>query len=358
MARKKSFGRLIVYLANVFFAILLLCSLLAYFVPPSAIPFFAFAGLAFPVLLGINTLFLVFWLLKLDPRIFLSLICIGLSLFHIQRLYKFSGSNKVVNPTSSFKAMTYNVRMFNHYQWLPEEDVAAKIATEIQQQNPNILFLQEYYQTAKTPEFSFEHSYAKMTNVGKNYGLAIYSDYPIVNKGTVDYSDSAHLENNQFIFADIDIRGSTFRCINAHLASVGLGNSDYKRLSNPTEGTQQEIERGFWQIAVRIGKAFKRRTTQAEALVKAIEDSPFPVILAGDFNDTPSSYTYKRIDNLLTDSFLESGKGFSKTYVQSFIPLRIDYLFHGETLRAFNYHVCSQKLSDHYGVSVELEIVR
>ncbi len=358
MARKKSFGRIIVYVVNVVFAILLLCSLLAYFIPPSVSPFFAFAGLAFPVLLVLNILFLVFWLLKLDPRIFLSLVCIGLSLFHIQRLYKFSGSNKVVNPSSSFKVMTYNVRMFNHYAWLADDDVPQKIATEIEQQKPNILFIQEYYQTEKTPEFSFKHHYAKMTNVGKNYGLAIYSDYPILNKGTVDYSDSSHLENNQFIFADIDIKGNTYRCINAHLASVGLGNSDYKRLSNPTEGTQQEIERGFWQIAVRIGKAFKRRTTQAEALVSAIEESPFPVILAGDFNDTPSSYTYKRINNLLEDSFLESGKGFSKTYAQALIPLRIDYVFHGETLRAFNYHVSNQKLSDHYSVSVELEIVR
>jgi endonuclease/exonuclease/phosphatase family metal-dependent hydrolase len=316
-------------------------------------------GLGYPVLLGINLLFILFWLLKLDRRILLSAVVIALGFFHLQALYQMEGSNKVVNATESFRISTFNVRMFNHYDWLADDAIADKIALEIEQLKPDLLFLQEYYKTDKVPELDFKFKHVRMTNVGENYGLVIYSNFPILESGITNYNDTALRENNEFIFADIKIHDKTYRCINAHLASVGLGKTDYKRLDNPTEGTQKDIEQGFMTIAKRVGKAFERRESQTNRLLRAIESSPYPVVLAGDFNDTPSSHTYHSFEGLLKDSFLEAGNGFSKTYIRSkIIPLRIDYIFHDIGLRAFNYSVSNKELSDHYAVTVDLEIIQ
>ncbi len=356
MAGKRSWLRRLVYWVNVLFALALLCSYLAYFVPPTLLSVFAFAGLAYPILLLVNLGFVLFWLLKFDRRILLSVLCISIGYVHIQGLYQFSGSNKVVNPANKLKVMSFNVRMFNHYDWIPAPDVPQKIAKSIAAQKPHLLFLQEYYQTEKTPRLDYTHHYAKMTNKGRNYGLAIYSQYPIAGQGTIRYDENGARENNEFIFADIVAGGDTIRCINAHLASVGLDNKDYERLESPTEGSQEEIEQDILQILKRLHHAFVRRTAQVKALAAAIESSRYPVILAGDFNDTPSSYTYRTLNTLLQDSYLQSGQGFSRTYTKGWIPFRIDFVFHDHSFRAFNYRVLPAKLSDHYALYVELEL--
>jgi endonuclease/exonuclease/phosphatase family metal-dependent hydrolase len=356
MARKRSIGRKLLFVVNLFFAVALLCSYLAFYLPATLVPGFSFAGLAYPVLLLLNLGFVLFWALKFDKRIVLSTVVIALGAFHMQRLYQLNGQNKVVNPTNTVRVMSYNVRMFNLYKWIESDGVAEEIKSIIVQAKPEVLFLQEYYQTDITPTLDYAHHYTKMTNRGKNYGLAIFSSYPILETGTITYDGDENRENNEFIFADISLKGKRLRFINAHLASVGLDNKDYVRIENPTEGTQEEIEKGVLQIAQRLHRAFKRRAVQIEALKRAILESPYPVVLAGDFNDTPTSYTYHQIDLLLEDSFLQAGQGFSKTYTNKFLPLRIDYIFHDASLKAFNYKVIPKKLSDHYPIFVELEL--
>lgn len=356
MAGKRSIARKLLFVVNLFFALGLLCSYLAFYLPATTIPGFSFAGLAYPVLLLFNLGFVLFWTLKFDKRILLSTLVIALGAFHLQRLYQLNGQNKVVNPTETVRVMSYNVRMFNLYKWIESDDIPNKIKAVVEQTKPEILFLQEYYQTTITPTLNYPHRYTKMTNRGKNYGLAIFSSLPIKETGTITYDGDENRENNEFIFADIAVKGKTIRFINAHLASVGLDNKDYVRIENPTEGTQEEIEQDVLQIAKRLHRAFKRRAVQVEALKKAIQDSPYPVVLAGDFNDTPTSYTYHQVDQLLADSFMGAGKGFSKTYAKGFVPLRIDYIFHDPSLKAFNYKVVPKVLSDHYPIYVELEL--
>ncbi|MGB0178114.1 MAG: endonuclease/exonuclease/phosphatase family protein [Owenweeksia sp.] len=356
--RKRAFLDNFLYFINVLSALGLLASYLAYYFNPSWFTFFSFAGLAYPVLLLINLIFIFYWMLRFKLKLILPVICIGVGYMHLARLYQWGSPAKVVNPGKSFKVMTYNVRMFNEYKWIPEEDIPQRINRLISTEAPDVLMLQEFYQSDNTPDLAYPYDFTKLTNDGRNYGLTILSKYPISGTGTLKYSQNKEGEpsvNNEFIYADVKWNDRTIRFINIHLASVGLGVSDYKRLQNPNEGSQEEITNGFLKIIKRLHWAFQRRGEQIDALEKAIADSPHPVVLCGDFNDTPQSYTYHRIDLTLNDSFMEAGSGFSKTYARGPVPFRIDYVFHSDELRVNSYKVVSQKLSDHYPVITELE---
>jgi len=105
--------------------------------------------------------------------------------------------------------------------------------------------------------------------------------------------------------------------------------------------------------------AFINRGQQADIVKKHINSSPFPVILCGDLNDTPSSYAYRKITSGLTDAFVESGRGFAVTYAgESFPSFRIDYIFHDEVFesRRFTRHKISY--SDHYPISCTLVMTK
>ena len=255
------------------------------------------------------------------------------------------------------KVMSFNVRMFNAYQWIPKEGIPAKIEQAVEKERPDVFLTQEFYLGEETPKFDFEYSFIKPTNISSNYGLTIYSKYPIIKTGTLELMDLGSDKpsyNNQFIYADIDWNGKPIRFINIHLASVGLETSDYQRLQNPNEGSQEEIKDGFTKIFQQLNQAFQKRSKQVVALKRAINSSPYPVIVGGDFNDTPQSYTYHQVDLLLEDAFMEKGEGFGKTYARGPIPFRIDYIFHSEQLKTRGFKVLDEKLSDHYPVIAEI----
>jgi endonuclease/exonuclease/phosphatase family metal-dependent hydrolase len=100
--------------------------------------------------------------------------------------------------------------------------------------------------------------------------------------------------------------------------------------------------------------SYKKRAEEAQAINEHMQNSPFPIILCGDLNDTPLSYAYNTIISNLNDSFSESGKGIGQSFVK--IPaLRIDYILHNELFKSYNYTQHKQQLSDHYAVSCELK---
>lgn len=356
-APKKTFFNGLIYSLNIFVALGLLASYLAYYIPPSSFSFFAFFALAYPILLGINILFIIYWILRRRIKIMVSVLVILIGLGHFGKLYKFGDNTELITNEKKLKVMSYNVRMFNSYQWIPEDGVPEKIKSEVGEEAPDILMVQEYYQGKITPDFGFKYSFVKPTNVSGNYGLSIFSKYPILNTGTLelrDLGDKQSTYNNQFIFADIDWNGKKIRAINIHLASIGLETSDYQRLQKPNKGSQEEIKEGFLKIFGQLNSAFKKRAEQIVALKRAINSSPYPVIVCGDFNDTPQSYTYHQVDLLLTDAFMQEGVGFGKTYARGPIPFRIDYIFHSEDFKTFSFRVGKKRLSDHFPVVAEI----
>ncbi len=210
----------------------------------------------------------------------------------------------------------------------------------------DILCLQEFFDDPFNPVFSNVadlrqhggyHCYFAANPTykeGRNTGIAIFSRYPMINKGEI-FNENGF---NRAIFADIVVHTDTFRIINAHLHSMQLG--------------EQRTLQAYLQ---RIARGAAIRTGQSRLLLQFVASSPYPVVLCGDFNDMPGSYVYRQFSQHLKDAFTETGQGFGGTLNHPLLFfLRIDQQFCSPGLRPLRYSVHRElKASDHFPVEVE-----
>jgi endonuclease/exonuclease/phosphatase family metal-dependent hydrolase len=180
--------------------------------------------------------------------------------------------------------------------------------------------------------------------------MAIYSKYHQEKKETV--SIRGELMNNTCIYSDIILPKDTVRVYNIHLASNWLNESDYGFISKPN---QKSIIKGVLAIIRKMKKGYKRRAEEADAISRHMQSCPHPIIICGDFNDTPLSYAYQTIKGSLTDGFRSSGKGLGTSFIN--LPgLRIDYILHDPSFKSINYKKHNQVLSDHHPISCDIII--
>ncbi len=353
--------RKIFFYSNLLAVMALLFAYLSVYISPDNTSFFAFFGLLYPVLLVVNIGFVIFWAV-MHKRIFLiSLICILIGWAHLSQTLKFTIGRKG-NP--ELKVLTYNVRLFNLYKWNKSEDIKQRIFNFVKNEAPDIICFQEFYSKKKKGEISTIATFVTMQNA-KNYhiaypytsdvkkysGMAIFTSFPIINRGEIRFENAASI----CIFSDIIAKSDTFRIYNAHLASNRFGYDTYKFIDSLTNGTNEQFS-GVFPIMKKLSRGYIKRSEQADVLAAHIRNSPYPVIVCGDYNDTPVSYTYHKIRGELDDAFEEAGNGFGITYAGSFPPIRIDHILHSRELRAIKHSISDIKLSDHYPVSCTFSI--
>jgi endonuclease/exonuclease/phosphatase (EEP) superfamily protein YafD len=166
----------------------------------------------------------------------------------------------------------------------------------------------------------------------------------------VVYSDNR--TTNACICSDIAIKGDTVRVYNIHLKSVGFNNDERHLLDNvvKTEYDESDI-RTLKSIIRNLKNSSLERAKQVNILSAHIARSPYPVIICGDFNAPPASYSYHRVRGDLKDAFTEAGQGRSATYnIGSIASLRIDYIIHSELFDSYDYESPRVYISDHFPV--------
>jgi endonuclease/exonuclease/phosphatase family metal-dependent hydrolase len=181
-------------------------------------------------------------------------------------------------------------------------------------------------------------------------GLVTFSKHKAVNKGKLKFDG----ERTFGIFTDHLINDDTVRIYNIHLASNQLSSSDIDLVVNPGQN-QDKMNLKIMRIYAKLADAFQLREKQTLDILESISSCPYPFIVAGDFNDTPSSYVYNLITEQADDSFVEEGKGIGITYAGRLPFLRIDYIFKNNFFEAISYKRHRNNYSDHYPVSVILE---
>ncbi len=352
MARGLSILSRFAFLINCFCAVGMMLAHWAPNINPSKFYLGALVGLSFPLWTLLNFLFLIYWIYRFKRQLVLPLVVIMLSWSSVSNMYQgFADREEVKN---GIRLMSYNVRLFNLYRWLEEEDIPLKQLQLIKSANPDIIAFQEYYQKNRVTE-KLPHPYKRIAliNPEKNYGLALYSRYPILNSQLIDMGVNTA---NAAMFADLLIGKDTVRVFNVHLASLKLGATDYAFLDNiKHEQSEEVLKTGTKKILQNMRIAYNERAQQTDVLRKKLSESPYPVILMGDFNDVPQSYTYAALSEDLKDAFVESGIGFGRTYTRYLPSFRIDYLLHDNKWRAYNFEVLNDEvLSDHYPVVCDL----
>ncbi|MBT3417551.1 MAG: endonuclease/exonuclease/phosphatase family protein [Flavobacteriales bacterium] len=337
----------VLFVINIILLFTLVISYISPFVNPSHIWPLAFSGLFFPIILFVNLLCLIYWIFFNKKFMIINIVILLFSLPYLSRYISFHNTTKT--KQNSIKIMSYNVRLFNAWRWINDEDIDDKIIDFVHTENVDILCIQEYYNPNEKLKFDFKYSTIDLEGSKENLHMVIYSNYEIIND-TIN-SEMEDISNT-CIFSDIIIKTDTIRVYNIHLTSNLFSRNDIDFLKSPIL-EKEKVKNGIVGITRRLKRSFVKRSEQVKEIKKHMENSPYPIVVCGDFNDTPVSYVYRELSEGKTDAFINSGNGIGSTYTK--IPtLRIDYIFHEKEVNSYNYKTHSEELSDHRAISCEL----
>ena len=338
--KKLGFINKIIFLFNSVVATMLLLSYVLPFVAPKTFSILSVLSLAVPILIILNILFVIYWLLKVKKQLFLSLVVLLIGYNYVGSLYKFSSSKDVADD-NNMSIMNYNVRLFNLYEWIPEKNVETSIVDLIKTEQPDVLSLQEYHPHKNINLSHFKYKFEKLEGNKTKYGQAIFSKYPIINSGSIEFPDTA----NNAIYADIVKNIDTIRIYNIHLQSSHI-NTNVEKLK------KEDSER----LLKRLQSTFEIQQNQAELFVKHKVTSPYKTIVTGDFNNTAYSYVYRQIKGDLQDTFEEAGNGFGRTFDFKFFPTRIDFILADKSSEVNAFKCYDNKYSDHYPILAKVSL--
>ena len=312
----------------------------------------SFFGLAYFIILGVNLLFIVFWLIISPKYMLLSFITIAAGWGFVTRYIQLQ---ERTTEEDNLKILSYNVHHFRGQGEISQEQTSEEIIRFLKEQQPDIICLQEVrlrqnriFNLAKTvDEMEFINHY-QFARTSSTFGSVTMSRYPIVSMNEIRFKDSRNIT----IYTDIVVGGDTIRVFNVHLHSYGIDPKDYAIIESGVTNEQDLKEAR--EVGSKLKRGFQMRAGQVETIRQMIEESPYPVIVCGDLNDVPASYSYQQLRKGLKDAFVSSGKGMGPTYFNRLPSLRIDYIFHSPFFESYNFRTHNFRHSDHLPVSAVL----
>ena len=324
-------------------------------VSPAWVPWLAPAGyvygLAYP-LLAVGTVWRLTsfrWLKSLGPLAVLLLTWPSFS--HVFSV----GLSKpdVTVSEDSFEVTTFNVRRLDEFEWLDGDQTRQDIATWLAEQPDGIWCFQEFPKrgkaTLRSAGFSWLKPRRRLFTWPREAGPALASSYPVKDWTTYMFEDE-DAGQGRVLQADVETPAGLVRVFNVHLQSLHFDHADYDAVE---EGPSREQGARLWGL---ITDASKARALQAQELVRRMEESPYPVIVAGDFNDTPMSYAMHALrGSRAEDTFAAASFGPGGTHLGAIPGLRIDGILADTTLQCVSHHTHGVVMSDHRPVTAVLQ---
>ena len=341
-----SFISKIMLFFNVVVAITTLMAYLLPFLAPKWFPFLSVLSLFLPFFLVVNLLFFTYWLIQFKKYIFVSGLVLLLGITFINKFYNLK---QTVFPKSvnEFTIMSYNVRLFNKFNWYKKANIPTKIAEFVSEKNPDILCVQEYSDLEKTKfsNYKYQHIFKEGNNI--IVGNAIFSKYKIIDKGVINFPNST----NNAVYADIIKGNDTLRIYSMHLQSIKIStNIEEEEIQKINESKTKYIFR-------KISEAFTKQQEQSLLLKQHFSECKYKKIICGDMNNSAFSFVYRTIKGSMQDAFESNGDGFGKTYNFKYYPARIDYIFADKTIQIKSFETLNDFYnSDHFPLISRLEI--
>jgi endonuclease/exonuclease/phosphatase family metal-dependent hydrolase len=325
------------------------------YISPAKVWILAYFGLLFQPLFVLNILMLIIGIVRRKRMlIILHVAAFVPNIFFSGYFFRpFGGGSDASDGTTTVKLLSYNLQGFRiPYQ---KNTTQVQIAEFINSQKPDIVCLQEFYTNdnvteelfaALLDEYKYHAVFYSIKRKKSSYGVATFSRFPIKMTLEIPFENTA----NAAMYTDINIDERIVRVYNVHLQSIKL---NVNRLFSSKNTRIEEIE----EVSSRLKTAFIKRAGQVDIMAKHIDVSPYPVIVCGDFNDTPVSYTYNKIRGDRLDTFCEAGRGMPSTYRLSVVPFfRIDYILHDRMIKSLSYKVHDIDCSDHLPVSSVVDV--
>lgn len=369
--RYRSLLRWFLISLHVLLAVVFILASLAPFVEPEKWWFVSVLALGMPILLILLILFLFFWLVVKPKYAIISLVALAIG-------YKSIFSIFAMNTPSSFdykktgkvlRVVDWNVARFIELRKNNNKgsQTRLKMLDLLKEQNADVLCLQEFHTSTDSnfydnlkhvkEKLNYPYFYYSWDFDGDNHwtGQAIFSRYPIVDSGIIRFPRPGLQES--LIHADIVFNGDTVRFYTTHLQSVLFKKDDYENIDEMKTADDSLIENSK-NIFSKLSRAMIYRSRQARIVKEIVSNSPHPVVIAGDFNDVPNSYTYFTIKgDDLADAFLQKGFGMGRTYSALSPTLRIDYILHTKSFPVKQFTRLIKNYSDHYMLVADFEPV-
>ena len=337
----------------------IILALLFMHVPPKYFWPSAFIALTMPVALVLNILFLFVWLFRRSYKAFLPVFVLVFFWGYYQRglaLNMSADPEDLASAANKLSVLSYNVRIFNTYAHLQDKNqTSSKELIKWVARNPaDVYCLQEFYNEDKSKVYNttskiawqrekyFFLSRTFVNRIGAEFGLAIVSKYPIVEKGTISFGK---LTQNHGMYADIKVKEDTVRVYNFHFQSMSIEEKQIKDTYKDQDGFKTEGR----NVLRRFKKGVVKRSDQVNVLLEHLQHSPHPVIFCGDVNDVPYSYTYEQLNKHYTNAFVKKGFGIGATYNGILPFVRIDNQFCSPELEVLDFTLHDTiTYSDHF----------
>jgi len=356
--------------SNIVVVFFFLLSCLSPYLNPQQWWFISFFGLAFPFLLVAVLFFLAGWLIIMRPRYALiSGVALLFSIKSILVSFAFNspGSFEYKRIPGTIRVVTWNVARFIELKKVNNKGSATrqKMLELLKQQEADVLCLQEFHTSTKADyydniqaiqdELGYPYHYFNFDTDGDEmfYSSIIFSKYPIVDSGTVRYPRPTLPD--VLLHADIKFKSDTFRVYTTRLQSLRFNKMDYKNLDKIKSGDDSLISNSK-TILSKLKRGLSYHGIQAGLIAEITGISPHPVIICADLNETPNSYTYRKVKGEMQDAFLKKGFGIGRTFSGLSPTLRIDYIFADKRFKVRQFNRVVKNLSDHYMLVADVEL--
>lgn len=351
--------------SNIIVVIAILLSLLASVVSPDKFLLPIFFTFGFPLIVILNILFILLWIILRKIYFLISFVIILFSFQQISTIYPIHiGKKKVETLSKSLVIVSYNTMMNGSIKkYLPNHQNG--VIDYLLKSNADIICIQEYYVTDNPEQLTqsdidslfknYPYRYVKfdVKNYDGKTGLATFSKYPIVRNVRIKYESIF----NASIYSDIVVNKDTIRVFNNHLESNRFSGNDLlmaKQLQH--DFNSSELINTTMYFSQKLSIAYKVRANQADSVSKIIKSTPYKLIVCGDFNDLPNSYSYTTIKGNLNDAFVNCGTGFGWTFNSSIYKFRLDYIFYDNNFKIENFQIGKTYTSDHLPIKCILRI--
>jgi endonuclease/exonuclease/phosphatase family metal-dependent hydrolase len=321
----------------------------------------AFFGLTYPYIAAITIVGAFIIMFFNTKKSIVPILVFLLGIGPCRHTFHFSGTrNHFSEQEKDLKILSQNVHLFGVYN-SNGKLTSDSVLQLIEKEKPDIACFQEFYNQDKVSNKTiqdfmqaglFSNYYVQpYSTVGKDgyFGIITFSRFPVINQGEVKNPVKSG-KKICAIWCDVIIKTDTVRIYNIHLQSIGFTSTEESLFAE--KNNQDEIEYKSKSTVRKLKRAFVNRSMQIEALVDHIAQCPYPKFLIGDFNDTPVSYTYRKLRYNLRDAFLDSGPwGMGKTYNGPFPSVRIDYIFYPTLYDAAGFNILKKQYSDHFPIT-------
>ncbi len=307
-----------------------------------------------PFFVLVNLIFFVYWIFVFKWPFILFIASLFFGYSNLILLYKFPSNS--VSVSNGLKIMSFNVRLFNSYNWIESDDIPNKIESFILKEDPDVLCFQEFSLEASPKFLNYKYRHVQsLTKNGEN-GLSILSKYPLYNKSLIDFENS----DNGGIYSDLKYKNDTIRIYNLHFESLHLSSNDsiiQREYSEEITKRLDQVIRTFRQSKLRnqIEKIFKIQEKQVLKFNRIQKKSDNLSVVCTDLNNIAFSKPYRLLSSNYDDSFVEKGSGFGTTYEIFSIPFRIDFILADPRLEVVRFETYDLSLSDHKPISAVIK---